>query len=214
MSLKLRSENRYLRENLPRLSQGDILRDLSVVEWATASNSEAEEVQAQKWLLPYVVVLSQECDLYQDLQARASQTPKNQDKYLHTVLLGPAYPALALKEGTHLKDMHVQCERMGSDKWKRVLQNNEDRYHFLPASPAPMQVPDLVLDFKHFSTAPRGALLGLKPKLYVASLGQLFRESLSQRFAHFLARIALPDPDEEKQEAAAAQPAAPAVVAG
>jgi hypothetical protein len=210
MSLKLKSEDRYLREDLPRLSQGDILRDLSIVEWATASSSETDEVQAQKWLLPYVVVLSQECDLFQDLQARLQTTKNNQDKYLHTVLLAPAYPAASLKEGTHLKDMQVQCERLNSDKWRRVVKNNEDRYHFLPASTAPLQVPDLVLDFKHFLTAPRGALLGLKPKLYVASLGQLFRESLSQRFGNFLTRIALPDPDEEKQDAAV-QPAPVAV---
>lgn len=203
MSSKLRSEDRYQRHGLPRLCQGDILRDVAIVEWATAIDVEPEEVKAQKWLLPYVIVLSQECDLYQDLENRSNQSRPTQDKYLHSVLLGPAYPALEVKEGSHLRDLSVKCERMGGDRWKRVLQNNEDRYHFLPASEPPLQVPDLVLDFKHFLTAPREDLLSLRSTTYVASLGQLFRESLSQRFANFLARIALPDPEEEKKEATA-----------
>ena len=94
----------------------------------------------------------------------------------------------------------IKCESLNRERWKLVTQNNNDRYHFLPAFD-PFQVPDIVLDFKHFITAPRAVLLNLKPNAYLASLGQLFRESLSQRFANFLARIALPDlADEEPQE--------------
>lgn len=60
-------------------------------------------------------------------------------------------------------------------------------------------MPELILDFKHFVTVPRNVLLELKPQAYVASLGQLFRDRLSQRFANYLARIALPDPADEAQ---------------
>lgn len=51
-----------------------------------------------------------------------------------------------------------------------------------------------------------GVLLELRKGAYLTPLHQLFRDSLSQRFAHFLARITLPDPEEEKQEAVTAQP--------
>lgn len=206
MSLQLRSEHRYRKNSLPRLSQGDILRDLELVEWASVVGTEPKQIDIKRRVLPYAVVLSQECDLYQDLQNRSDLGKATQDKYLHSVLLGPAYPAQNVREGSHLRMLDVQCERLNTDRWRQVQQNNNDRYHFLPAFD-PLQVPDLVLDFKHFLTAPRGVLLDVKATAYVASLGQLFRENLSQRFANFLARIALPDPAEEAQEAAAATPA-------
>jgi hypothetical protein len=210
----LRSDDRYLKHDLPRLCQGDILRDLELVEWGTVVGAEPQQrINLTKRALPYAVVLSQECDLYQDLQNRSDLGKQTQDKYLHSVLLGPAYPAQSLREGLHLETLQVKCERLNKDRWKAVLNNTDPRYHSLPAADA-LQIPDLVLDFKHFITAPRGILLDLKKDAYIASLGQLFRDSLSQRFANFLARIALPDAEEEKQEGAAQAPAAPAAAAG
>jgi hypothetical protein len=204
MSSQLKSEDRYLKHELPRFCQGDILRDLEVVEWASVLNTEPMQIDLKKRVLPYAVVLSQECDLHQDQQNRSNLTRPTQDKYLHSVLLGPAYRAQEVRQGTHLSALEVKCEALNRDRWKVVTQNNNDRYHYLPAFD-PLQVPDVVLDFKHFITAPRANLLNLKPVAYLASLGQLYRDSLSQRFANFLARIALPDADEEVQEQSAAR---------
>jgi hypothetical protein len=199
MSLQLKSDDRYLKHELPRLCQGDILRDLEVVEWARITDDGEKQLDLKKRLLPYAIVLSQECDLHQDLQNRSDLAKATQDKYLHSVLLGPAYPAQSVREGKHLEKLGVKCESLNPVRWNAVRQNNNDRYHFLPAFD-PLQVPDVVLDFKHFLTAPRGILLEFKPSAYMASLGQLFRDDFSQRFANFLARIALPDPEEEAQE--------------
>ena len=197
----LRSDDRYLKHELPRLSQGDILRDLELVEWGAVAGSEPEQkITLTRRRLPYAVVLSQECDLYQDQQNRSDPARPTQDKYLHSVLLGPAYVAQSVKEGTHLAPL--KCELLNRNRWNSVQQNSDPRYHFLPAAES-LQVPDLVLDFKHFITAPLSILLDLKKDAYLASLGQLFRDSLSQRFAHFLARIALPDPEEEQQGSSA-----------
>lgn len=197
----LRSEDRYLRHELPRLSQGDILRDLELVEWGTVGGSPPEQqITLTRRRLPYAIVLSQECDLYQDLQNRSDFQKPTQDKYLHSVLLGPAYVAQRVREGSHLAPL--KCELLNRNRWNSVQQNSDPRYHYLPAAES-LQVPDLVLDFKHFITAPRGILLDLKREAYLASLGQLFRDNLSQRFAHFLARIALPDPEEEQLNVAA-----------
>jgi hypothetical protein len=196
MSSQIKSEDRYLKHELPRFCQGDILRDLELIEWATVRDTEPKEINLQKRVLPYAVVLSQECDLHQDLQNRNNLAKPTQDKYLHSVLLGPAYPSLAVKDGTHLAKLGVKCEKWNTERWRLVEQNNNDRYHFLPGAGS-LQIPDIVIDFKHFITAPRAVLLNLKPNTYIASLGQLFRENLSQRFANFLSRIALPDPDDE-----------------
>jgi len=199
MSSQLRSEDRYLKHQLPRFCQGDILRDIEVVEWASVLDTEPRQIDVRKRSLPYAVVLSQECDLHQDQQNRLNLAKPTQDKYLHSVLLGPAYVEQKIRLGTHLEALGVKCETFDPKRWKVIQQNTNDRYHFLPAFDS-LQVPDIVLDFKHFLTAPRGILVGLKESAYVASLGQLFRESLSQRFANFLARIALPDPEDEAKE--------------
>jgi hypothetical protein len=198
----LKSDDRYLRHELARLCQGDILRDIEVAEWAgpvLQIEGGEGELTIRRRQLQYAVVMSQECDLYQDQQNR-SNAQKNQDKYLHSVLVVPAYPALTLKQGTHLQGLKVTCETLGGDRWKQILRNGTERYHHLPEWPS-LQVPELVLDFKHFLTSPREDLLQLaKGGAYLASLGQLFRERLSQRFANFLARIALPDLNEENQD--------------
>jgi hypothetical protein len=173
------------------------------MEGAAVTSETAQPIAIVKRSLPYAVVLSQECDLHQDQQNRTNQKQTTQDKYLHSVLLGPAYPAETFKAGQHLKLLGVVCTPWGGDKWKALLQNNVDRFHFLPAAAAPLQVPDMVIDFKHFLTAPRGTLVNLKADAYIASLGQLFRENLSQRFANFLSRIALPDPRDEAELATA-----------
>jgi hypothetical protein len=199
MSSQIKSDDRYLKHVLPRYCQGDILRDLDVMEGAAVTSAEANAVSLVTRSLPYAVVLSQECDLHQDLQNRSSDKQTSQDKYLHSVLLGPAYQAESFKTGEHLKLLGVQCQIWNSDRWKALKQNNIERYHFLPAAD-PFQVPDMVLDFKHFLTAPRGILVNLKQTAYIASLNQLFRENLSQRFTNFLSRIALPDPNDEAPE--------------
>jgi hypothetical protein len=172
---------------------------LEVIEWATVIQTVPININIQKRLLPYAVVLSQECDLHQDEQNRSNLKRDTQDKYLHSVLLGPAYSSLSVKAGTHLAELKVKCEYLNSDRWKLVEQNKNDRYHFLPVA-AEFQFPDIVIDFKHFMTAPREVLVNLKPGAYVASLNQLFREDLSHRFANFLSRIALPDARDEAEE--------------
>ncbi len=180
------------------MCQGDILRDIELVEWAQVIEGEPRKLDIQKKNWPYAVVVSQECDLHQDQTNRGQLNKPTQDKYLHSVLLCPGFLASDVKAGTHFKGLDLTCEYLNSERWNVVKDNKNDRYHFLPAHDA-YQVPDMVLDFKHFTTAPRNILYDkLKPGAYIASLGQLFREHLSQRFAAFLARIALPDPEDEK----------------
>jgi hypothetical protein len=141
MSSQLKSEDRYRKHELPRFCQGDILRDIEVIEWASVLDTEPKQIALQKRRLPYAVVLSQECDLHQDQQNRSNLAKPTQDKYLHSVLLGPAYAAQEVRQGTHLNMLEVKCELWGKDRWKSLSQNNNDRYHFLPAFDV-LQVPE------------------------------------------------------------------------
>lgn len=180
----------YYLSDLERFEQGDILRDVTLVEWAEVSGSDLE---IRERVLPYCVVLSQDCDLEHDFNNRADQARKDCDKFLQSVLLCPAYPAPTFREGAHLSAENLPMSRISSEAWKKLSQNNTTRYHFL-AGNADMQIPDLVVDFKHYLTAPRDVLYR---KAYhdrrLATIEIVYRDNLSGRFAHYLSRIGLPE---------------------
>lgn len=190
MALSKRSV--YAKEANDRYRQGDLLRGVSVIEWAEIVEG---ELIVQERPLPYAIILSQECDLEHDYNNRADteKCKSNTDKFLQTLLLCPAYPAEQVRSGSHLTEIGQFMQKLSTDQWKRAKQNNEYRYHFL-AEDQDLQVPDLILDFKHYFTIP--TLVAYRPSVkatYLASLDDLFREHLSARFAHYLCRVGLPE---------------------
>lgn len=186
-----RIETPYENSRSERLQQGDIFRDVTVVEGV---EEEKDAVVAKYRSLTYVVVLSQDCDLEQDFRNRENLDSKTNDKYLQWVLLCPAYIADIFRDGSHLNKLGLTMQSWpGRDDWKRITQNQIYRYHFLEAFPD-LQIPELVLDFKHCVTAPRSVLYREECKAgYLGTVSELYRESLSGRFAHYLCRIALPE---------------------
>lgn len=181
----------YSKNTDQRWSQGDILRDVSMVLWAEQIE---DSLEVREHNLGYCVVLSQDCDLLHDYNSRANPQPKDHDKFLQSILVCPAYPADSLWEGSHLKEQKFVMQRINSDEKKRVKQNNAYRYHYLN-SDLNLQIPELVIDFKHYFTIPRDIVYRNNFRsCYLATIGDLFREHLSQRFATFLSRIGLPEP--------------------
>ena len=181
----------YRRDATPtRIQQGDIYRDVDLVEW---TQGEGKEVVTTSRTFPYVVILTQDCDLLQDFNNRSSPTTTKHDKYLHSILLCPAYRTEEFKSGTHLRGLNLVMENWGGDKWKRILGNQSYRHHFL-SSYADFQIPDLILDFKHFVTAPRDIVYRASFRaVHLGTIADLYRENLSIRFAQYLSRIALPE---------------------
>lgn len=190
--MALSRNSTYTTETASRYRQGDILRDVQIVEWAEVVD---EELVVSERHLPYCVVLSQECDLEHDFNNRAdlAKCKLDTDKFLQSILLCPAYPAAQLREGTHLADVGQKMQRISSSDWNRVKQNSSYRYHFLPEN-EDIQLPDLALDFKHYFTIPREIAYRLQTrKKVLTALDDLFREHLSGRFAHYLSRVGLPE---------------------
>jgi len=183
-------EEAYFRSEERRVEQGDLLRDLRVLE----SQAAADGIEVADRAIPYCVVLSQDCDLDQDFASRAVASRADDDKFLRTVLVAPAYEAESFRAGTHLEGLGQRMRAFGTKELDRVKQNSLPRYHFLPGHP-PLQLPDLVIDFKHFLTIPRDVLYRAVewPSTYLATIEILFREHLSSRFAQFVSRIGLPE---------------------
>jgi len=144
------------------------------------------EVEASRH--SYCVVLSQDCDLLRDFDDQKAGKPSP----LNGVLIFLARPA------TDLRDLVK-----GSDIRKRIIQNNDERYHVIEAAPAEADalkegVPALVIDFRRFFTMSAPTLYyqcGLENGANRRCvLSTPYREHLQSRLAFYLARVALPDP--------------------
>ncbi len=181
----------YFKSTAKRYEQGDILRDVTLIQWADVEDERAINVVERT--LQYCVVVSQECDLEHDFNNREKQDKKSEDKYLQSLLICPAYQAESFRKGEHLKQLELRMEVINSDNWKRLIQNNQARYHYLGRH-EDFQIPELIIDFKHYMTVPRDILYREKfESCYLATIEILFRDSLSGRFAQYLSRIGLPD---------------------
>jgi hypothetical protein len=179
-----------------RLCQGGIFRDIEVfdgVEEVAGESADGEtQLNVVSSVLPYAVMLSQDCDLEWDHRTRQPGVAVSHDKYLSVMLVCPAYPAAQLRAGTHLEGLKMQP--LNSATWKLVTQNKNDRYHYLCEGPE-FGIPELALDFKHYRTVPRQTLIDcLDNGSALGTLRPLYREHLSQRFANYLSRIGLPEP--------------------
>ncbi len=180
----IKSPYRYYRK--ARICQGDIFEDLLI---SIGSGSNTLHIEAN---LKYAVVLTQDCDLQQDYEERNKKPkPVKTDKNIDTILVCPAYQLDDFSRGEHIATR--QMEVFGEKLMAKIRANDTyKRYHYLQED-LDNGVPELVLDFKHFITAPREVLYDARKRSYVTSINEIYREALSQRFANFLSRIGLPD---------------------
>ncbi len=140
----------------------------------------------------FAIVLTQDCDLEQDFKVRSAGN--RSDKLLPNVLFCNLAKAEDLR-GT------AATTGISSDMWKRISQNKDERYHFLQAvdgscDAQQIGLPELGLDFKRYFTLPTDELYHridsgeAKRRCILVSP---YLEHLSNRFAHFLCRVALPE---------------------
>ena len=189
-NMKLNVDCCYVKHSLDRIYQGDIFRDVKYFLWIDIKE---DVIEGDEISVPYLVVLTQECDLEQDYENRLETENANttNDKYLQSILVSPAYLAEKLRKGTHLEALELNMQSIDSKRWKNVINNQNSRYHYLPANEK-FKIPELVIDFKHYYTLPRDFFYQYLDKNYIGTVDQLFRESLSQRFSYYLSRIGLP----------------------
>lgn len=176
----------YRQISTERVCQGDIFQDLFI---SVGSGDDTSHIEAN---LEYAVILSQDCDLEQDYTERTKYPkPDKNDKHIDTILVSPAYALEDFAKGQHISER--QMETFNVKKIDKLKRNDEyKRYHYL-VEDIENGVPELVLDFKHFITAPRNIIYTLKPTNYVASINEIYREDVSLRFANYLSRIGLPN---------------------
>ena len=169
-----------------RFNQGDILKDISFFIGT------GEDLHLLEINLKYAIVISQECDLEHDYNTRAMESQLNQDKFLPNVLVLPAYLSDNFRQGKHRGEDIKGEEWKSTEKWNVIQRNNNPRFHTIKESQE-FQIPNLVLDFKHLYSIDREEIYRKKEKIYLASICELYRELISQRYSNYLGRIGLPD---------------------
>lgn len=184
----------YLKKE-DRTCQGDIFEKMEI----KIINRTDEKIDELSITFPYGVVLTQDCDLSEDYKNRnkSSSTEikkgvETHDKYMQSILVCPLFIADELRQGDHLKKLSLTREHWNSAQWSLIRSNQNKRFHFFEIDNK-NKLSAIVADFKFYYTIPRDELYDLVKNNYKVSIKNLFKESLSQRFAYYLSRIGLPD---------------------
>lgn len=196
---KSRIDSYYLKHDSQRIVQGDLLRDINFV---IPLGNEGGDILNSQVTLPYIIVISQDCDLFQGITEKVDytsimnievSTPKiNFNQLIPSIIFSPAFNSQHLREGIHLKDLfNVSPESINSERWKLIKQNSNERYHFLTKD-IDHQVPELVVDFKIYFTLPTSWFILNHRTHYLTTLNEIYREDFSRRFYNYHSRIALP----------------------
>jgi hypothetical protein len=129
--IQLQISKRYIKSSGTRLRQGDIFSDVEFPISTRRLDDKGDEVVEETTIeFPYVLLMTQDCDLEQDYFNRI-QGKKTQDKYLHSVLVCPAYLAEQFKKGDHLAELEIKMESWNSDRYKVIADNQNSRFHYL-----------------------------------------------------------------------------------
>jgi hypothetical protein len=171
------------------LRQGEILSDLIETRMVSVSKDQAPQVDLVTH--PFALILSQDCDLDLDFQARNS--PETVSHPINTQL-----PSILFCEATTATDLRSYLS--DSQIWKQITQNKNERYQYLRGVAAEVDAlgtgtSDLGADFKrYFAISTEHVYMQLQcPAKRRSRLQSPYLEHLSSRFAYYLSRVALPE---------------------
>ena len=184
------------------LRQGEILGEIweHIPQYPPIGSQQGQSFPFDSVRHEMVVVMSPGCDLEWDFKARFPDQPSQEQ------LLSP--PDLqenaSLIPHVFLANVYIKPEIRsritGSDIWKRIEGNQDERYHHFKEAPVgepPVrQLPDLYIDFKKSIAIPTNRLyegVRVGGVTRIATIPDNYLHDLIHRYFGFLSRIALPD---------------------
>lgn len=180
------------------LRQGEILT--GVVQYKPKVDSlttpEASSIPFEKIIHPYAIIVTQDCDLDWDYDARnnTQEGKSKSHKLLNSILLCEVDTARSIKDD---KDRQIN-----SVEWNYIKTNRHERYHFFQAITSKLDLeqdglPELTLDFKRVFGIDADNLYyqvknGIAKRRCI--LVSPYLEHFSTRYHFFHQRVALPSP--------------------
>lgn len=172
------------------IRQGDVLSWFShytVTPKELIENCLKDRVDIMEY--PYLVVISQDCDL---VQCENISESKYRNAFLPNVLFLPAFPENYVKDGEAYKGLYNVIQKgKNSEGIKKIKSGQDNRYYYLHENMT-VKISASIIDFKHYLTIPYEIVKLHYAKTYRATINSVFREDLSRRFATYLSRIGLP----------------------
>ena len=171
------------------LRQGELLSGIVQFKRVVGDDETVDEPRIVNVTHPYAVIVTQDCDLVWDFQARQKQSGT------HKQLL-----SILFCEVTEAKSFRSGRSDIKSDIWRRIKTNKNERYQFLEQVPQELDsqragVPDLCIDFKRcFCLATEDVYWQLEKSLATRRCRMVspYAEHLTSRFFYFQSRVALP----------------------
>ena len=187
-----------------RLQQGEVLRDIPLLELRSGTRLEDESFPLfSAPETPWLVVLSQDCDLEQDYYARhgllypATNKAVLSDKKLWGVLVAPGWDAGDVEELRHLQgDGYEDLQgrkKMGSTEANYLRTHRHERYYYIEPHDLTGGVA-LAFDLK-LATAVHPEYLEREASVddrRVAVLDGVWKAHLAHRYITYLGRVPLP----------------------
>ena len=182
-----------------RLWQGEILSNVIEIRRAPEELGLEQPTEVERLVHPYALVMTPDCDLEQDFNARQDASAPESRLVPHVLLC-------EVREAEELRGSRALTSKL----WTRVRQNQDERYQYLHrVSPAEDMVgeglPVLALDFKRILTLPTdelyaqiGPVVGRR-----ALLVDRYLFEVMQRFYSFQSRVGVPVPHDVLDSAAA-----------
>jgi hypothetical protein len=191
------------------LKQGEILADIWVHRPLVAAVEipPGHSVEIEPTRHPLVIVMTAECDLEWDYKTRFGEETIEGETGAIVVLKGGANVDINHPNLVHsvlmcevYRDEEIRARVPGSDIWKRIGRNQDERYHHFEQGPIgdpPMDsLPDVYLDFKKLLALPPQTLydsLGPGRVRRIAVVPAVYLHDLMHRFYGFLSRVGVPD---------------------
>lgn len=175
--------------------QGDIFQNVSYIY---KTEEKATFIDITEFTFPYVIVLSQSCDIY--AMSKIIEEGKGKTlKFMPSVLLAPIFNKEALKNGAILDELKekvgfiLEEEDLFASKIYNVIKNDQYlRLHALVLDkPNLLHFKEPMIDFKQYFTVSPEYLYSIK-KDRICHLDALFCEMITLRFSSYLSRVAIP----------------------
>jgi hypothetical protein len=163
--------------------QGEIVSD--ILQYDYDANNEKLIGTPHK----YAVILSQDCDLFNDYVLNI----ESHEYRMLGILIYKMYTVIEIRGRTEIN----------ATLWDRIVKNNDERYHYIEDCPKSLDmrgegIPHLVVDFKRYFTVSPAALyeqfgVGRKGSRR-CRLEVPYKEHLQSRAASYLQRVSVPTP--------------------